>query len=101
MDESQMRCRGWCRGCKQEKYGLSGDSGYCGDCNWLINSLLYVLNVIQKIVFGSLKHMKVVQNQGYVVVNVNLRRVIGIDWIFMERSSTCWRETREDRELHT
>jgi len=32
-DPSQMRYRGFCRGCKEVKNDLSGDDGYCGDCN--------------------------------------------------------------------
>lgn len=32
-DETRGCHAGWCRGCKQEKWDLSNDDGYCGDCN--------------------------------------------------------------------
>ncbi len=32
-DETRGVHAGWCRGCKQEKWDLSNDDGYCGDCN--------------------------------------------------------------------
>lgn len=32
-DPSTMRYRGFCRACKEVKHDLSGDDGYCGDCN--------------------------------------------------------------------
>ena len=33
IDPAQCRYRGKCRGCKEIKNDLSGDDGYCGDCN--------------------------------------------------------------------
>jgi hypothetical protein len=33
LDESQMRYRGFCRGCKEIKYDVLADDGYCSDCN--------------------------------------------------------------------
>lgn len=33
LDESQMRYAGKCRGCKEWKYDVLADNGYCGDCD--------------------------------------------------------------------
>jgi hypothetical protein len=33
IDESQMRGRGFCRGCKEMKNDILADNGYCGDCD--------------------------------------------------------------------
>ena len=33
LDESQMRHAGKCRGCKEWKYDVLADNGYCGDCD--------------------------------------------------------------------
>ena len=32
-DPAKHRYRGKCRGCKEIKNDISGDDGYCGDCN--------------------------------------------------------------------
>ena len=32
-DEAQQRAYAWCRGCKQMKYDVLNDNGYCGDCD--------------------------------------------------------------------
>lgn len=32
-DESQMRGRGMCRGCKEMKNDVLADNGYCSDCD--------------------------------------------------------------------
>jgi len=33
IDPAQSRYRGKCRACKEIKNDISGDDGYCGDCN--------------------------------------------------------------------